>query len=150
MVQSNTQIGTRSILNTGCSVDHDSLLLKGVHICPGARLAGSVKVGPRSFIGIGSSIIQGISVGSDVVVGAGASVVRDVGNLTVVGVPALLFLPHNPQYHRVPLGLSLILLRLTLLLMSYLQATSIIGLVKRLRLLSVNLRNLLSVSMRLP
>jgi len=78
-----------AILNTGCSVDHDVQLDDGVHICPGARLAGEVQVGSRSWIGIGASVIQQVRIGSDVTVGAGAAVVRDLPDgVTAVGVPA--------------------------------------------------------------
>lgn len=88
-VQAEASIGTGAILNTGCSVDHDAYLADGVHLCPGSRLAGEVKVGVRSWIGIGASVIQKVCIGSDVTVGAGAAVVRDVPNkVTVVGVPA--------------------------------------------------------------
>ena len=88
-VQAHCTIQTGVILNTGCSVDHDSFLSDGVHICPGAHLAGEVQVGPRSWIGIGASVIQQVRIGFDVSVGAGAAVVRDIPNkVTVVGVPA--------------------------------------------------------------
>ena len=88
-VQAQVSIGTGAILNTGCSVDHDAQLADGVHICPGARLAGDVNVGARSWIGIGASVIQQVRIGSDVTVGAGAVVVRDLPNsVTAVGVPA--------------------------------------------------------------
>ena len=61
----------------------------GVHICPGAHLAGEVSVGSRSWIGIGSSVIQQVHIGSDVIVGAGAVVLRDLpNNVTAAGVPA--------------------------------------------------------------
>ena len=82
-------IGLGCIVNTGASVDHDCRLEAGVHVCPGARLAGDVQVGQRSWIGIGAVVRQGVRIGSDVTVGAGAAVVQDVGDgLTVVGVPA--------------------------------------------------------------
>jgi sugar O-acyltransferase (sialic acid O-acetyltransferase NeuD family) len=88
-VQSLATIGSGAILNTGCSVDHDTKLFDGVHICPGARLAGEVVVGARSWIGIGSSVIQQVRIGADVIVGAGAAVVRDLPDgVTAVGVPA--------------------------------------------------------------
>lgn len=89
VVQSLASIGSGAILNTGCSVDHDTKLFDGVHICPGARLAGEVVVGARSWIGIGSSVIQQVRIGADVIVGAGAAVVRDLPDgVTAVGVPA--------------------------------------------------------------
>ena len=88
-VQSQAVIGTGAIINTGCSVDHDAQLSDAVHICPGARLAGEVQVGARSWIGVGASVIQQVCIGSDVTVGAGAAVVRDLPDgVTAVGVPA--------------------------------------------------------------
>ena len=89
VVQAQVSIGIGAILNTGCSVDHDAQLADGVHLCPGSCLAGEVKVGSRSWIGIGASVIQQVCIGSDVTVGAGASVVRDLpSSVTAVGVPA--------------------------------------------------------------
>ena len=89
VVQAQVVIGIGAILNTGCSVDHDGQLSDAVHVCPGARLAGGVKVGSRSWIGIGASVIQHVRIGSDVTVGAGAAVVRDLPDgVTAVGVPA--------------------------------------------------------------
>jgi sugar O-acyltransferase (sialic acid O-acetyltransferase NeuD family) len=77
------------IVNTGATVDHDCRLDEGVHVCPGAHLAGHVTVGARSWLGIGSCVKHGISIGNDVTVGAGAAVVANVAaGLTVVGVPA--------------------------------------------------------------
>lgn len=89
VVQTGSLIGRGTILNTASSVDHDCNLGAFVHISPGARLAGGVSVGDRSWIGIGAVVRQGISIGSDVVVGAGAAVINDVDDgQTVVGVPA--------------------------------------------------------------
>ncbi|CAM3180458.1 sugar O-acyltransferase, sialic acid O-acetyltransferase NeuD family [Pseudomonas gessardii] len=89
VVNVDTVIGRGVILNTCCSVDHDCVLHDGVHICPGARLAGGIEVGELSWLGIGSSVRQSLRIGSGVVVGAGAVVVADIAdNLTVAGVPA--------------------------------------------------------------
>lgn len=89
VLNAGAQIGLGAILNTGCSVDHDCVLGDGVHISPGARLAGGVRVGDLSWIGIGASVRQLVRIGSEVVVGAGAAVISDVADsLTVVGVPA--------------------------------------------------------------
>lgn len=88
-VQAQAVIGIGAILNTGCSVDHDAQLSDGVHVCPGAHLAGEVNVGTRSWIGICASVSQCVRIGSDVIVGAGAAVVRDLpDSVTAVGVPA--------------------------------------------------------------
>ena len=89
VVQAQASIGRGVILNTSCSVDHDTKLSDAVHICPGAHIAGEVKVGACSWIGIGASVIQQVCIGSDVTVGAGAAVIRDLpSSVTAVGVPA--------------------------------------------------------------
>ena len=81
-LQAQASIGTGAILNTGCSIDHDAQLADGVHICPGARLAGAVHVGTRSWIGIGASVIQQV---------------RDLPDgVTAVGVPARVISSANP------------------------------------------------------
>lgn len=82
-------IGYGCIVNTGATVDHDCKLSNFVHISPGSNLGGMVVVGERSWLGIGSSVKQGVKIGSDVVVGAGSSVVKSIiDNQVVVGVPA--------------------------------------------------------------
>ena len=48
-----------------------------------------MKIGKRSWIGIGSKIIQNISIGNDVIVGAGSLVLDDIpSNFKVYGNPA--------------------------------------------------------------
>jgi len=89
MVCAHCQIGDYAILNTGCIVDHESMIGTAVHICPGVRLAGHVTVESGAFIGIGATVVQNVRVGFESVVGAGAVVTRDVTPMsTVVGVPA--------------------------------------------------------------
>lgn len=89
VVQPGSLIGLASILNTGSTVDHDCSLAAGVHVCPGANLAGGVGVGECSWIGIGSCVNQYLTVGADVIIGAGAAVVNNLPDgVTVVGVPA--------------------------------------------------------------
>ena len=89
MVNIGATIGRGCIVNTGASVDHDCRLADGVHVCPGAHLAGSVSVGARSWFGIGAVARQGVRIGADVMVGAGAVCVRDIPDgVTAYGVPA--------------------------------------------------------------
>ncbi len=77
------------ICNTGCIVDHESVIKKACHICPGVKLAGHVTVEEKAFIGIGSTVIQGAKIGESAIVGAGAVVLQNVPDFsTVVGVPA--------------------------------------------------------------
>lgn len=89
LVCAHAQIGDYAILNTGCIVDHESMIGMASHICPGVRLAGHVVVESCAFVGIGATVVQNVRIGFEAIVGAGAVVVRDVAPMTtVVGVPA--------------------------------------------------------------
>lgn len=89
VISSGATIKADTILNTGCTVDHDCVVGPHAHVAPGVNLAGSVSVGEGSLLGIGSSIVQNISIGRWATVGAGGVVICDVlDNETVAGVPA--------------------------------------------------------------
>jgi len=89
LVCAHCQIGDYAILNTGCIVDHESMIGTSAHICPGVRLAGHVTVESGAFVGIGATVVQNVRIGFEAVVGAGAVVTRHVDPMTtVVGVPA--------------------------------------------------------------
>lgn len=77
------------ILNTGCIIEHECNIQQSAHIAPGAVLAGNVSVGRRTFVGANSVIKQGVKIGDDVIIGAGAVVINDIpDHTTVVGNPA--------------------------------------------------------------
>jgi sugar O-acyltransferase (sialic acid O-acetyltransferase NeuD family) len=89
VVQPSSVVGRHVILNTACSVDHDGLVGDFVHIAPGVRLAGNVRVGDGAQLGIGCCIIPGRTIGHWASIGAGSVVVHDIPpDVTVKGVPA--------------------------------------------------------------
>lgn len=89
IVNANTRVGRSCILNTACSVDHDSVVEDGAQICPGVHAASTVHYGEQCFVGTGASIKQLIRIGARAVIGAGSVVIRDVAaDVTVVGNPA--------------------------------------------------------------
>lgn len=60
----------------------------GALASPNAALAGDVKVGEGTHIGIGAQVIQGITIGKWCTIGAGAVIIKDVPDgVTVVGNP---------------------------------------------------------------
>ncbi|TLS69050.1 acetyltransferase [Mariprofundus erugo] len=88
-VQADARLGRGCIVNTGASVDHDCRLGAGVHICPGVHLGGEVVIGDGSWLGIGCSVIHCRTIGCEVMVAAGATVIDDIEDgMTVAGVPA--------------------------------------------------------------
>ena len=61
----------------------------GLDGVPGASLAGETEIGEGCWIGMRSAVIEQLSVGRGVVIGAGAVVIRNIpDNSLVVGIPA--------------------------------------------------------------
>lgn len=84
-----TKIGKGCIINTGSTIDHDNCIDDYVHISPGVHLAGTVKVGKGSWLGIGSVVSNNINITDGCKVGAGSVVVKNISEPGVyVGVPA--------------------------------------------------------------
>ena len=89
VINSSGKIGKGCIINTNSSLDHDTLIESYVHISPGAVLAGKVRVGKGSWIGIGSVVSNNVQICDSCILGAGAVVVKDISEPgTYVGVPA--------------------------------------------------------------
>ncbi len=89
VVNPGTTVGEQVILNTGCSVDHDCRLADGVHVGPGAVVAGHVTLGRATLLGAGSVVKDHLSIGAGAVIGAGGVVINDIGSHVIaIGVPA--------------------------------------------------------------
>jgi sugar O-acyltransferase (sialic acid O-acetyltransferase NeuD family) len=83
-----SKIGKGCIVNTSATIDHDNVIEDYVHISPGAHLAGTVRVGKSTWLGIGSLISNNVNVCRDCNIGAGAVVIKDITEPgTYVGVP---------------------------------------------------------------
>ena len=83
-----TRIGRGCIINTSSSIDHDNIIKDFVHISPGVHLAGTVEIGKKSWIGIGATVSNNITIIENCIVGAGAVVVGDIVEVgTYIGVP---------------------------------------------------------------
>ena len=97
VVAARAELGRSVIVNTAATVDHECRLGDGVHIGPGAHLAGLVDVGECAFVGTGAVVLPRIRIGANAIVGAGAVVTRDVPDgATVVGNPARIRGPALP------------------------------------------------------
>lgn len=85
----NCTIGNFSLINRAATIGHDVELEEGSTIAPGVAIAGLVKVGCRTTIGIGAIVIEKVNIGNDSIVGAGSVVLEDVPDeVVVVGTPA--------------------------------------------------------------
>ena len=89
VVNTGAVIGDGVILNTCCSVDHDCNVENYCHISVGSHLAGTVNVGKGTFVCVGATVINNVSICERCTIGAGAVVVNDITESgTYVGVPA--------------------------------------------------------------
>ena len=76
-------------LNLGTTVGHDTVIENYVTISPQVSISGKVRIGERVFLGTGTNVLERLTISSDIVVGAGATVVRDLRVPgTYVGTPA--------------------------------------------------------------
>ncbi len=81
-------IGKHVIINLDCTIGHDAEIGDFVTLYPSVNVSGITQVGKCSELGTGTQIIQGKSIGDNVIVGAGAVVVKDIVEPgTYVGVP---------------------------------------------------------------
>lgn len=89
VINCSTRIGKGCIINTSASVDHDNVIEDFVHVSPGVRLAGSVRIGQNTWLGIGSLVINNVEITKACIIGAGSVVVKAIKETgTYVGVPA--------------------------------------------------------------
>lgn len=89
VININAFVGEGCIINTAAIIEHDCIVEDFVNICPNTAMAGHTKVGRKSFIGTGASLIDEIVVGKETIIGAGAVVVKNIPDyVTAVGIPA--------------------------------------------------------------
>lgn len=89
VVNPSSVIGCHCIVNTASVVEHDNRLAAFVHLSVGAKLGGTVSVGENTFVGMGSTVINNITICPDTTVGAGAVVVSSIERPGIyIGIPA--------------------------------------------------------------
>ena len=89
IINTNSIIKKGVILNSACVIEHDCFIDEFAHISPTVGVAGGVKIGKLTHLGIGSKIKENINIGNHVIIGAGAVVINNIeDNKIVAGVPA--------------------------------------------------------------
>ncbi len=92
-----SSIGRFCILNTNCSLDHDSVLEDFASLAPRATTGGNCRIGEYSAICIGAVLIHGIDIDKQTVVGAGSLVMQDLASFVVAyGSPAKVIRTRKP------------------------------------------------------
>jgi sugar O-acyltransferase (sialic acid O-acetyltransferase NeuD family) len=89
VINSGSEIGEFCIINTNSSIDHDNVFENYSSIMPNAATGGGVRVGEFSALGMGASILQAVHIGTHTVIGAGAVLLENADDYSVViGSPA--------------------------------------------------------------
>ena len=89
ILTTNIKIGRHVIINLDCTLGHDDVIADYVTIYPSVNVSGCVNIGESTEIGTGSRIIQGKDICNNVIIGAGATVIRDIMESGIyVGSPA--------------------------------------------------------------
>ncbi len=90
IVNTGTKIGDGVILNTASSVDHDCIVEDYCHVSVGAHLCGTVHLGAGTWVAAGAIVINNVTICSDCLIGAGATVTHDLLNAGIYkGTPAV-------------------------------------------------------------
>ncbi|MBI3119732.1 MAG: NeuD/PglB/VioB family sugar acetyltransferase [Candidatus Hydrogenedentes bacterium] len=89
VLDTEVELGDGCIVDNGAIVPHHNRIGTGCHLAPGVSMGGDCIIGECSVIGIGATISARLRVGRNVIVAAGACVLRDVpDNVVVEGNPA--------------------------------------------------------------
>lgn len=87
------------MISVGANIIHHTVLNQGVFVSNGVNLGASINVESRAYIGMGSTVMTGVTtVGEESLIGAGAVVIRAVPKGGIMtGVPAKL-IKFKPEY----------------------------------------------------
>jgi UDP-3-O-[3-hydroxymyristoyl] glucosamine N-acyltransferase len=85
-----TTIGQGSMIAHGSKVGHSVVMGRDCHVANNVSIAGSARIGDKSFLGAGCSIRPHTTLATGTIVGVGAAVVKDVTEpgAILAGVPA--------------------------------------------------------------
>lgn len=85
----NIKVGNHVIISPKCGIGHDTIIEDYVTLLWNVNVSGAERIRQGATLGSGSTIIQGLEIGRNSFVGAGAVVIRDIEeNKTAVGVPS--------------------------------------------------------------
>lgn len=81
-------IGRAVIVDSNSYIGHETIIEPFVTVYPSVSISGNCRINKHAEIGLGSNIIQGLTIGSNSFIGAGSTVVNNIDeNKIAVGVP---------------------------------------------------------------
>lgn len=94
-IQPFAEIGRNVTLWSGNHIGHHSHIAEDVFIASHVVVSGGVRIGPRSFVGVNVTIRDHVTIGADCVLGAGALVLSDIPDGSVLS-------PQGTEISKVP------------------------------------------------
>ncbi|TKG95633.1 acetyltransferase [Puteibacter caeruleilacunae] len=80
----NVKVGEYTLLNSRCSIGHDTVIGTCNFICPNVCFSGFTTIGDGNMFGINSATLPGITIGSDNKIAAGMVVDKNIKDNAVV------------------------------------------------------------------
>lgn len=75
-------------LLTQVNISHNTRIKTGTYCSPSVNIAGFATIGQCCFLGIGSTVVDGVQISDNVIIGAQALVLRDINEEgTYIGIP---------------------------------------------------------------
>lgn len=88
-IGAHVKIGSHCIIKDNALIGHHTQIGNCVSVAPAANLAGASNIEDYCWIGMGSIIVDHLSVGEGALIAAGAVVINDVpNNVVMMGMPA--------------------------------------------------------------
>ncbi len=87
-VSAKVRIEEAVIIDSKSYIGHETTIKSFVTLYPGVKISGNCQINVRTEIGLGTNIIQGLTIGSNSLIGAGSTVLNDIhDNVVAVGTP---------------------------------------------------------------
>lgn len=96
VVNAGAFVGDHCFLNTGATLDHESVMEEFSSLAPGVHVGGNSMIGRATAVCIGAIVSHKVKIGTNSVVGAGAVVLRDIPSQSLAyGIPAKVIRQRN-------------------------------------------------------
>jgi acyl-[acyl carrier protein]--UDP-N-acetylglucosamine O-acyltransferase len=78
IIQSGSEVGGNTIINTRTSIDHDCRIGHHIYLASGVILCGNLCIEELGHVGTGATTLQSVRVGAQVLVNAGTLIKSDI------------------------------------------------------------------------